>query len=384
MAAGDIGTVLDTLEFDTDKAEFIQILKRHRTIAVIFYADIDSDQKLVTVEMDPAGQITNTVKDTLSFNGAWAGYLSMAWRSTGMLVVCGRMKLNGGAYNTWAASISVGEAGQLPSVIADKIQIGTTYTITSSIVHLQDGMMLIAFVESDSHGYLATFSCTTGGSLPDSTTDLYEFEDQTVDHFHMIKISNTIVAIVYKDEVGDGWLKTFHIASGGNITEAPVDALKFETGVCYRPHILHLLEDIYVVAWADADVYGQLMTIDIDKNGNIGAGPIDSWQYKTPRASGPSMAKLSDSVIVLKYSDDSPDAIVATITIASDGTITKTPIDELIYQTAPVSYTAFCFMIGNMYLFPYSGTDNHGFVKSIQIETPSVAIPRGLMMMGMG
>jgi hypothetical protein len=384
LAAGDIGTVLDTLEFDTSKAEFIRILRRTSTIAVIFYADIGSNQKLVTVEVSKQGAITDAVKDTCSFNGAWAGYLSMAWRATGSLVLAGRMNLNGGAYNTWAATVSVGEAGQLPSSPVDTLQIGTTYTGSSGLVHLQGGVLLLSYTESDSHGYLATFACTPAGSLPALVTDTYEFEDGVTDHHHLIKVSDTIVALVYKDASGDGWLKTFQVSTGGIITASALDSLEFEPDTCYRPHIVHLLGDVYVVAWADASTYGQIITISIDSSGNIGAVPLDSWQYATPRATGPAMAKLSDSVIILKYADNTPDAVVTTITIAADGTITKTPIDTLIYATSPASYTQICHMIGNIYLFPYSGAGNDGFVKSIAIETPSQALPHQIMMMGMG
>ena len=353
-------------------------------MAVIFYADVGSNQKLVTVEVSKQGAITDAVKDTLSFNGAWAGYLSMAWRSTGSLVLVGRMNLNGGAYNTWAATVSVGEQGQLPSSPIDTLQIGTTYPVTTSLVHLQGGIMLLAYTESDAHGYLATFACTPAGSLPVLVTDEYEFEDAVVDHFHLIRISDTIVALVYKDAAGDGWLKTFQVSTGGIITASALDSLEFETDTCYRPHILHLLGDIYVVAWADSDTYGQIITIDIDSSGNIGGAAIDSWQYQTPRATSPQMLKLSDSVIVLKYFDNTPDAVVTTITIAADGTITKTPIDTLIYATAPLTYTQICHMSGNIYLFPYSGAGDDGYVKSIAIETPSLAIPHQIMMMGMG
>ena len=384
MADGDIGSVIDTLEYDTAFSNFAQILKHSSSIAVIFYGNSSSNQQLVTVEVNSAGQITDTVKDTLAFNGFWAGFLSMAWRSTGTLVMAGRMALSGGDIAPYVASVSVGDAGQLPGAITQTLKIHPLENSSTSIIHLYGDIMVVAHDDANHDGFITTFSCSVGGGISGSVIDSYEFESVDANELKICKVSDTVVAVVYKDPVGDGWLKTFEIDSAGNITASAIDSFEFEPGVAYRPNILHLLGDIFVIAWADADVDGQIITIDIDSSGNIGAAAIDSWEYNTVRAAKPQLCKVSDGIIAITYGDIDGDGRVTTIAIDAAGAITKTAIDELEYEPAFNDYPDICHMTGNIYLLENVVANDDGFVRSVDIQTPSVGRPKQLMTMGIG
>jgi len=154
-----------------------------------------------------------------------------------------------------------------------------------------------------------------------------------------INKTNRVYAIAYQiASSSKGTIKTIKINNLGIIVGA-LDSYVFEALRCQEPSILQVSGDVYAVLYRDSlanPTYGRVATITIYGNGTIKKSLIDSWQFTTS-CYHPTFNKVSSNIFAIAYSQYVPNqynAWVATVKIASNGTITKSFIDSLSFASA--------------------------------------------------
>lgn len=384
MADGDIGSVLDTLEFDTAAAIFTRIVRRTKAIAVICYVDTNSDQKVVTVEVDASGNITNTVKDTLIFNGASAYVLSIAERTPGIYVICGRMKLDAAAHAPWAATISVGEAGQLPAAVLATLKLGTGSVNHGDLRWLTGNIMVEVDVLSTNEAFIRTFECTSLGVLGGAAIQSYSFMGAVGLSSELCKINSGVMAAVSVHTGGAGEIYTFLIGAAGFITTPHQDKFQFHAGPISVPRMIHVSGNIYAITYKGPGNDGFICTVTIDSGGNIGASVIATYEFDPAMGMNPRLHKVSDTIVAVVYNGPASPGFIKTIVIDAAGNITDPYHDTLTYSSVESDHQDIEHMQGDIYLISHKGLGGDGFVRSVDIGTPAAALPKQLMMMGMG
>jgi hypothetical protein len=187
----------------------------------------------------------------------------------------------------------------------------------------------------------------------------------------LIHVSGDIYAIAYRGPVNDGFVKTIRIESTGDITDTIIDELEFDTFDCYEPNIIHVKYDIYAIAYYRNDSDGFVKTIEIASNGNIIDTTIDELEFDTIEAYEPNIIHISDDIYAIAYIiKTNLQGDILTIEIASDGQITDTIIDKLLFESTKCYEPDIIHVIGDIYAIAYRGSPSHvGFVKLIDIWT---------------
>ncbi|MBU2608023.1 MAG: hypothetical protein KKF26_01755, partial [Chloroflexi bacterium] len=67
------------------------------------------------------------------------------------------------------------------------------------------------------------------GQIMDAVIDTLEFDTDTGATPHIVPVSGNVYAIAYQGQGNDGFLKTMEIAASGQITDAVIDTLEFDT-----------------------------------------------------------------------------------------------------------------------------------------------------------
>lgn len=385
MTTGDIGSVIDTLVHDPIRGTENNIAKVNDTIALIFYWDADSNHKLATVQVDPTGQITDTVIDTLVFNGAWAGFLWLIERATGLFVMTFRGALGGAGPYVYAASVTVDGAGDLPASITDTVLLHDFHGIYTCCFYYHDDIVVAVYQKEPTGGWISTFTCNALGILSSSYTDRWEFETGISNYPRTCKVSYTHVAVVWQHADLSGRLATIPISTFGTITKSFTDTLTFEATNSTDSRIIHMQGDIYAIVYTGPNGHGFLATVDIDSSGNIGAAVLDTYEFETTDCNHPTATKVSDNMLAIVYTDGTPNGQLVTIGIDNAGNITKPYQDKLNFSPVPTLGPMIAHMQGDIYLTAAEAIGIHGFTKSIDIETPLPAAPsQHLMMMGIG
>lgn len=202
----------------------------------------------------------------------------------------------------------------------------------------------------------------------DVVLDSLIFESTRCYESQIIHITDDIYAIVYKGDGLDGWLCTVSIDAAGNIGAAVIDSYEFDTDKGYFPRIIHISGTVYALCYTGTDLDGFLRTINIEANGNIGAGPIDTFEYETVYSQPQSIIHIAGRVYAIAYGYTATAGRVTTVTINADGSIDSPVIEKVTYLPTPFLEPEIIHVTGNIYAIVYKGTSNHGFVLTISID----------------
>ena len=113
---------------------------------------------------------------------------------------------------------------------------------------------------------------------------------------------------------------------------ALIDSLEWDSFEGNMPSFCHVSGDVYAVAYYGVDGDGFVCTFSIDASGNIGASIIDSWEFDTSNGAYPEICKVYGTIYAIAYTDINTYGQLITFSIANDGTITKSVIDDIRYS----------------------------------------------------
>ena len=409
-------TVIDTLEFDTTQGLTPNIIPISGDYFAIAYSGDGDDGFLKIVEITNSGQITNTIIDSTEFDTTQGitpniiqisdnvytvaysgdgddGYL----KSIEILIEeeeedsinTGSFEFNSAATNKpniihisgnvyaiayhvldndgFLKTVEIATNGQITNAAIDTLEFDTTQGITPNIIHISGNVYAIAYTGSDDDGFLKTIEIATTGQITDTVIDTLEFDTILCYDPNIILMSDNLYGVVYRGTGDDGFLKTIEIATTGQITDLVVDTLEFDTSYCDDPKIISVLGNVYAIAYTGSDNDGFIKTVEIATNGQITDTVLDTLEFDTVQALRPVIIHVSGNIYALVYEDSSSDGLLKTVEIASNGQITNTIIDELEFDTNNCLYPKIIHISGNFYSIVYSGTDNDGYQKIIEI-----------------
>lgn len=384
MALGDIGSIIEELIWESAKSEFIRSIKVTNSIIAIVFCDASSNQKICSAQVDGAGNITDTIMDSLAFNGAWCGYNGIAIIPTNIVLRSFRGDYDAAGVHGWVCSHHVGDSGEIGAAPTDSLKTDNTHITFSNLCHLFDDIIVEVYKDGNADLWLCTFTCDWQGNIGGSVEDEWEYETTAGSYPFVCKVSDTIVAISWEDAAPDGWIHTVSIANDGTITKSFVDSLKFDDAAGVKPRMVHVTGDIFALVWNGPADEGRLGTVSIDSAGNIGATLEDSWEFEAVNCDNFSICNVGDWGVAILFTKDYNDCRLVTVAIAADGTITKSFQDTQDVGTNVTRFSDIVYMHHNLYLLTYSCNSYWGRLKSVMIETPTEAKPQQLMMSGVG
>ncbi|GAJ16267.1 unnamed protein product, partial [marine sediment metagenome] len=144
MAIGDIGEVIDSLEFDPVAGYYSDIIHVAGNIYAIAYTDSDDHGWLKTVSIAGNGSI-GAVIDSLEFDPVW-GYLPVIIHIAGNVYA---IAYEGGpGYNGWLKTVSIAGNGSIGAVI-DSLEFDPAVGSYPDIIHIAGGVYAIAYTGPD-------------------------------------------------------------------------------------------------------------------------------------------------------------------------------------------------------------------------------------------
>lgn len=259
------------------------------------------------------------------------------------------------------------------TVDSDILEFDTADCLNPFLFHINNSYYGVAYSGSGSDGFLKTFSISdVDGSISNTVTDTYEFDPSYGDHCYVLKLNETNnYAIAYSGTGNDGYLLTVEIFDNGTINKTAIDTYEFDPIDGQYPQLLHIYDIIYSIVYTGPNSDGFVITINISSDGEIGSSLIDSFEYDPYEGSRPSFSHSYQSIYVVAY-EESPEGAVVTLQILNDGEITKTVVDEYIFD-ANKGDTPFLFRVPYQtyppiqFITGYTGESTHGFLKTFGV-----------------
>ncbi len=355
-------TNIDELYYDTSQGIFNSIV---RVGSSDFYAmareGAGGDGWLSTVQIDSNGNIAAAVADSVEYDvvDAWDNYListdsdsiALVYRTTGNI--------------PWILTFNISTVdGSILTNVSDSLQFDT-YGISLTITNISDNYFAITYTGPDSDGWIKTITIADGwdiGTIQDSGE--WDITNGFEPNFY--HISGNKYGITYRSNEESFEVATIDMDSYGQISGSPVDSEYVFDGVCYRPDMIHLTDDIYVISYTGIDSDGYIKTVNISSSGTV-VEVIDTVEFDTDIASYPDLYNVSSDMIAVAYYGTSEDGYIKTYQIFSNGTISSEAISEWEFDTSYGNTPEIFHISGDIYAIAYSGYSNDGFVFTFEI-----------------
>ena len=292
--SGNIGAISAPLEFDVVGGYVPRIAWIRGNIFAIAYSPDAVIGKLITVDIDNAGNIGG-VLSTITFD-AVKGFAPFPIRiAEGIVAIAYRGAGDGGFVKTYPIS-ALGIIGAL----IDTLDIGAAYCSQPFILH----------------------------------------------------IAGIYYAIVFTVALDKGALKTVDIDAAGAIGGV-IDTFQYEPTWSNNQEIVHVADDVYAIAYTyfTTTNKAKLTTVTIEDNGQIPA-QVPEWKIFANPGQYPSIAALGSNTFVIAYKGAGDDGFAITIPIADDGTIGDVT-ETLEFDDYSAEETRLTHVTSDVYLVAY-------------------------------
>ena len=354
----------DTLEFDVVKGKDPDIIHISADVYVIAYAGDSDDGFLKTVEIAGSGEIGNEELDFFEFDVVKGKTPDIIPISGDVYAIAYAEDGDDGRLIT----VTIAASGQITDTIIDTLEFDAAKGKTPNIIPISGNVYAIAYAGDGDDGLLITVTIATDGQITDTVIDTLEFDPAKGKTANIIPISGNVYAIAYAGDGDDGFLKTVTIATDGQIADAVIDTLEFDTSQGKTPNIIPISGDEYAIAYSDVDDDGILITITIATDGQITDAIIDTLEFDSSKGKTPNIIPVSGDVYAIAYAGNGDDGFLKTVTIATDGQITDPVIATLEFDTSK-GKTPNIIPISGVYAIAYAGDGDDGFLKTIEITT---------------
>ena len=358
-------TILGELEYDTANGETPDSVHVNGSIYAVAYEGAGSDGFVATVDIAAGGSIAGSTIDVLEFDTSQGLYPDIEHVSGDVYLIAYAGPGNDG----FLVTVDIDGAGSIENSVIDEYEYDTSAGLSPDITHISGDVYAVAYRGGGNDGFVRTFNVSTSGTITSSAIDSLEYNTSDGRHPSMTHVSGDIYAIAYRSSGSDGFLTTIDIDSAGNIENSVIETWEFDTSNGERPHIVPISGDIYAIAYQGAGDDGFLITVDIDNTGDITASAIDTFEFDTTFTYTPRIMPISGDVYAIAYEGNGSDGFLITLEISSSGVITTPVIETLEFDTANGEYPDILNISGDTYAIFYDGSGTDGFVRTFSIGT---------------
>lgn len=380
MAEGDIGTVIESWDFDGTAAFTPAIIHITGNMYAIVYRDTAGDGQIVSFEIAPDGDIILPAVERYEFetDRCWSPVIIHI--SGVVYAIC----YGGPSNNGTIITLTIAADGDIGASPLDTFVYATNNITSPFIVHVSGSVYAIAYSGFLQKGYITTITINADGSIDDPVIERATCLPAVMLEPEIIHVVGDIYAVVYKGADDDGFLLTISIEIDGDIGAAVIDTIEFDTGFCEEPNIIHISGSTFAIVYKGPDSDGFLKTVSINSVGDIGASALDTFEFETTQGLEPRIIHVSGYVYSIAYTGPDFDGFIKTITIAANGDIGASALDTFEFDTVKGELCDIIHISGSVYAIAYIDDDGFGVLKTIGVETRLAGPPKCLPLMGIG
>jgi len=380
MSFGDIGAVIDTLEFDTVQASHPAFCHISGDIFCGTYLDGDGHLHIFTFSVDSSGNISNSVIDHYENADTAFSTTSIIKSVPGHVLFAGQRA--GG--NSSIYSIPVDDDGNITPSVVGSADMDTSGAEQPS--SLLVGSLYAAFVynRGATHCFVRTFGLSADGTMDSDPTDTLELANHQTLWPRICQVKDHIYAAAFFKPYTEGHLKTFSISASGLMPASPIDAVNFESVTCDELDLCLARSGFVSVAYSGVDSHLQLVSAEIDSGGDIKTPLADTYELATEVTDSPRIIPMLRGYLAVVFQGPGAIGEISTVLMDSLGSFNSTTLGNATFEASRCYHPKIIRVSGNIYAMVFDGVDSDGFAESIAIETPSTGFPQHLLLMGIG
>jgi hypothetical protein len=382
----------DVLEFDTDQGKSPNIIQINEEIYAIAYSGEDEVGLIKTVEIENNGDISDTFIDSYEFDSN-RGITPDIIHIFGEVYAIAYTGENDAGYLKTLLVDSNGFISESPEMYQNQFVFDSNMGKDPDIIHITENIYAIAYGDE---GILRTIQISNNGQISNIISVDMRLDFAPIGKTpNIIKVTDNIFAIAYSECIGPhsyGVLKTIEILDNGRINSI-INSYTFDNKECLNPNIINIYDNLFAIAYTGNGGKGQLLTLGIESDGTI--NPIISiLECDNKRCYNPDIYPVIKDIYTVAFTDQrgsNNNGFIKTVKISSEGLIQgwidgfefdsiqgNTPdlikTGEIISPT-PESYADIDNKIITIISIAYSGQDDDGFIKTIEIDSEGIIGP---------
>ncbi len=370
MASGDIGSVIQTRDFDSSWGFLPIIKKRASNVYAVCYRGPDNHGWLKTFNVTDNGA---TITELASFEfdsvqGTSIGFIQL---SGDYFAIAYIGELGYGKVMT----VSISADGNTIALVKVPVTFSTSVATNpwGGIIHISGDIYAIVWTGAGDDGFIYTISITNTGIIGPGAIASLEFDTDSGLYPDIIHISGDIYAIAYQGTDSDGWIKTVEIAADGTTIALTGGSFEYDASAATTPRITNISPNVYALVYQGPSNAGILKTISISDTG-LTIAAIASASIDGTRGLWPFIYHVSGSIYAIPYQGVGDDGWIKTFSISSNG-VSIAQVDSLEFDTTQGQYPQITWVTGNIYIIVYTGDSTVGKMLTLDIET--VVVPTG-------
>lgn len=380
MATGDIGIVRDTLTFDAVNATLPSIIRTGANMCAIPYCGPDNDGFLKTAEINAAGQIDDTVKDTLEFDVDFQWNNSIIHIAGLVYAIAYRGPANHGLIKT----VQINADGSIEDAPLDELEFDAVNCDFPDIIKVGDEMYAIAYTGELGYGVITTVAITDAGALSADIEATLAINAVATGCLRIKRVGATSWYVVVQARDTVLYAQSVSISADGTISIGGSQELLIEDPCGATHSVIGITGNIFAVAYQGPGTDGWLKTITANDDGTFEAGSRDSMEFGPSDCHEPRIIAVAESVYAIAYTGASTTGNIVTVTIHDTGLIDDSEVDSLVFGGGDVNNTELTHINGDIYAVAYRTYACLGKLITFDIETPEPTGVPHLMMMGIG
>lgn len=378
MAAGDIGSVIASLEFEAGSIEQCDIIHIAGDVYAIAYGGTDDDGWIKTVTINSAGAIALVGGGSLEFD-------DVRGRQPDIIHVSGNVyavAYSGDGFDGWIKTVTISGAGAIALVSGGSLEFDTSKGQWPNIIHIAGNVYAVAYQAYGDDGWLKTLTISDAGAMSGLSDPGLEFDTTQGKQPGIIHIADDVYAIAYQDFDGDGRIKTVTISDAGVMALVSGGDLEFDDTTCTEPDIIHVAGNVYAIAYGGPLGDGWIKTLTISDAGAIALVAGGSLEFDVESGLAPRLIHVSENIYAIAYRGYENDGWLKTVTISDAGAMSGLSDPGLEFDTVTCNYPDMIHISGNVYAIAYQGEDTDGWIKTMAIE--GVSGVKHLLVFGIG
>lgn len=240
------------------------------------------------------------------------------------------------------------------------------------LIHVTGDIFAIAYTGPDGDGWIATVKIDSAGAIPATVEASHEFEAGAANDIDFIKVANGVFAVVYRDAVNHGWIKTVTIDTAGAIADVVGGSLNYIVAATYTPNIIKVAPNIFAIAYRDASVQGVVTTVGISDAGAIADLPADPMTFDGTRALKPRIIHVTGDIFAIAYTGVDDDGWIVAVDIDAAGTVTDPAAAAFEFEEADVSDCKILRINAGTYVLAFTNSGANGKLVTVSIDPAGV------------
>jgi hypothetical protein len=363
---GNIQSNIDQSEFGSWDCYDPDIINVSSNVYAIVFRGSGNDGYIVTMRIQNTGEIIHTFIDTFEFETSMCYEPKIIHIHDNVFAIVYR----GPGDDGYVKTVTIAQDGVITKSVNDTYEYDTSFGVRPDIIHVNGSIYAIVFRGPGDDGYVKTLTIADDGQITSSIIDTLMYDGAPigiVDEPEIIHIQGTVYAIAYSNPDGDGLLRTIRIYNDGQINNTVIDSYAFDIFDGFEPEIMHISGDVYALFYGGFNALGWIQTVKIASDGTITSSPLDTLLFDGSWGREPSIQHINGAIYAVAYRGPGNDGYVKTVEIFDNGTITQSVIDSLEFDTSNGYDPILIPVFGDIYAIAYWGDYNDGLLRTVRI-----------------